>query len=79
MIGFWCVAQLREGLDLPALHVAGDDEEDQVGVPGDVAGQGLADLAADLVDARRVDQDQPRLIEPGRSPGPLLPPLGRAR
>ena len=50
------LAELGQGLDLDALHVAGDDEEDQVGMAGDVAGQGLADLAADLVDPRRVDQ-----------------------
>ena len=71
-------AQLGEGLDLPALHVAGDDEEDQVGVPGDVAGQGLADLAADLVDARRVDEDEPGLVEAAGPLARLLPPLGRA-
>ncbi len=69
-------AQLREGLDLPALHVAGDDEEDQVGGAGDLAGQGLADLAADLVDARRVDQDQPRLVEARRVPWPPVPTAG---
>ena len=67
------LAELGQGLDLDALHVAGDDEEDQVGVPGDVAGQGLADLAADLVDPRRVDQDELGLLEPRagrRSPAP---------
>ncbi len=52
------LAKLREGLELAALHVAGDDEQDQVGMPGHVAGQGLAGLAADLIDPRRVDQDQ---------------------
>ena len=59
------LAELGQGLDLDALHVAGDDEEDQVGMPGDVAGQGLADLAADLVDARRIDQDELGPFEPG--------------
>ena len=59
------LAQLGQGFDLPALHVAGDDEEDQIGVAGDVAGQGLADLAADLVDARRIDHDELGPFEAG--------------
>ena len=58
MIGFWASRSAAQGFDLGALHVAGDDEEDEIGVPGDVAGQGLADLAADLVDARRIDHDE---------------------
>ena len=59
------LAQLGEGFDLRALHVAGDDEEDQIGVAGDVAGQGLADLAADLVDAGRIDHDELGPFEAG--------------
>ena len=51
-------AQLRQGKNLPALHVAGDDEENQVSLPGDLAGKCLTNLAADLIDARRVDQNQ---------------------
>ena len=72
------LAELGQGLDLDALHVAGDDEEDQVGVPGDVAGQGLADLAADLVDARRIDHDELGPFEPGPVERALLPALGGA-
>ena len=34
-------------------------------MPGDVPGQRLADLAADLVDPGRVDQDELRLLQPG--------------
>ena len=49
LLGF---AQLGQGFDLGALHVAGDDEEEQIAMPGDIAGQCLADLAADLVDSR---------------------------
>ena len=59
------LAKLREGLELAALHVAGDDEQDQVGMPGHVAGQRLAGLAADLVDPRRVDQDSFASSQPG--------------
>ena len=77
MIGFWCDRSSESAWTSLPLHVAGDDEEDQVGRPGHLAGQGFADLAAHLVDARRVDQDQPRLIEPRGPPGSLLPALGR--
>ena len=49
-------------------------------MPGDLAGESLADLAADLVDARRVDQDQPGLVQPGsiagRHPAPTAGPTG---
>ena len=45
-------------------------------MPGDVAGQGLADLAADLVDARRVDQDEPGPLQAVAVGRRLLPALG---
>ena len=43
---------------------------------GDVAGQGLADLAADLVDARRIDHDEPGSFEAGPVGRVVLPALG---
>ena len=46
-------------------------------MPGDVAGQGLADLAADLVDARRIDQDELGPLEPGPAEGRSAPSAGR--
>ena len=73
LLGF---AQLGQGFDLGALHVAGDDEEEQVAVPGDFAGQGLADFAADLVDARGIDDDQLGPFEAGPAGGVVLPSLG---
>ena len=76
MIGFWASRSSVRGFDLPALHVAGDDEEDQIGVAGDVAGQGLADLAADLVDARRIDHDELGPFEAGAVGCIVLPALG---
>ena len=51
----------------------------QIGMPGDVAGQRLADLAADLVDPRRVDDDEPGPFQAGPAGRVVLPPLGRAR
>ena len=50
----------------------------QIGVAGDVAGQGLADLAADLVDARRIDDDELGPFEAGAVGCVVLPPLGGA-
>ena len=70
------LAQCAEGFDLGALHVAGDDEQDEIGMASDVAGQGLAHLAADLVDPRRVDHDQLRPFEAGAVGCVVLPALG---
>ena len=78
MIGFWASRELGQGLDLHALHVARDDEEDQVGMPGDVVREGLADLAADLVDPRGVDDDQPGPLQARTAERTLLPSLGGA-
>ena len=47
-------------------------------MPGDVVRQRLADLAADLVDARRIDHDELGPFEPGPAEGALLPALGGA-
>ena len=47
-------------------------------MPGDVAGQGLADLAADLIDARRIDHDQPGPFQAGPVGRVVLPALGGA-
>ena len=76
MIGFWASRSVAQGFDLGALHVAGDDEEDEIGVAGDVAGEGLADLAADLVDAGRIDHDELGPFEAGAVGCVVLPPLG---
>ena len=73
------LAELGEGIDFAALHVAGDDEQNQIGVAGDVAGQGLADLAADLVDSGCIDHDEPRALEAGAFCCVVLPPLGGSR
>ena len=72
------VAQLGQGFDLGALHVAGDDEEEQIAVAGDVAREGLADLAADLVDSRRIDDDEPGAFEAGMAGDVVMPSLGGA-
>ena len=72
------LAERAQGFDFGALHVAGDDEEDEIGVAGDVAGEGLADLAADLVDARRVDHDELGSFESGPVGCVVLPALGGA-
>ena len=78
MIGFWASRSSVRASISRALHVAGDDEEDQIGVAGDVAGQGLADLAADLVDARRIDHDELGPFEAGPVRCVVLPALGGA-
>ena len=73
LLGF---AQRGQGFDLGALHVAGDDEEEEVAVAGDVARECLADLAADLVDSGRVDHDEPGSLEAGPAGRVVLPSLG---
>ena len=72
------LAELGQGFDLGALHVAGDDEEEQIAMAGDVAGEGLADLAADLVDSGRVDDDEPGPLQAGPAGRVVLPALGGA-
>ena len=78
MIGFWASRSCAQGFDLGALHVAGDDEQDEIGMAGDVAGQGLANLAADFVDAWRIDDDELGPFEAGAVGCVVLPPLGGA-
>ncbi len=78
MIGFWASRERGEGFDLGALHVAGDDEEEEVAMTGDVAGLGFADFAADLVDAWGIDDDELGSLETGAVGGVVLPALGSA-
>ena len=59
------IAKLRQGLDLDPVEVAVGDEQHEVGVAHRLLGELAPQLARRLVDARRVDQDQPGVLKSG--------------
>ena len=58
-------AELLERLDLDAIEVAVGDEQDEVGVAHGLFGKLAAQFAGRLVDARRIDQHELGVLEPG--------------
>ena len=59
------VAQLLEGVDLDPVEIAVGDEQHEIGVAHRLLGELAAQFAGGLVDAGRVDQDQPGVLEAG--------------